>query len=403
MNCNDVLERLSPYLDGELSPFEQAQVDAHLRKCAACAEELALLRQTVALLRDLEEVEVPAGFRADLRARLAVLPPPIARAPKAPALPLWRRWGLASAAAAAVAGLVFMNVGPRLASRGVQGSDGPAPGLSAPHDSTGQTPPADSRTATSDPADQPVAEADTARQSDPPETQPDSNGKPDGQSAGPVSQNNHNGPGPSQGTQGPNGTGTPHKSDNTSVPADRTPGKTPIPSNVTVASLQDLPDPVETGDPAMTHHTYRTTVAVKSLAEAQAALSGMMDGRLQARLVNQPKLADGSLELTYEVERDSEQKALALLAELGTVLDQPAAETEDLSGQYNTLIEQMRELKNRNMELLGQVDDPELGELAQSTLKRNQAELNRYQADLDVLTYKAGHSTIVLVLKERTE
>lgn len=43
MNCENVRERLTAYLDGELDVLAHAELDGHLRDCAACA--LALRRQ----------------------------------------------------------------------------------------------------------------------------------------------------------------------------------------------------------------------------------------------------------------------------------------------------------------------------------------------------------------------
>jgi hypothetical protein len=57
-----VEEMLSPYLDGELSPKEQARVEKHLARCADCAQNLHTLRQTVALLGQLPPVAVPRSF-----------------------------------------------------------------------------------------------------------------------------------------------------------------------------------------------------------------------------------------------------------------------------------------------------------------------------------------------------
>ena len=56
-----VIERLSPYMDGELSPAERAQVDAHLRGCAACAGHLEELRAVEAAARALP-LQVPPGY-----------------------------------------------------------------------------------------------------------------------------------------------------------------------------------------------------------------------------------------------------------------------------------------------------------------------------------------------------
>lgn len=57
-----VAEMLSAYLDGELSPKEQARVKKHLARCADCAQNLHTLRQTVALLGQLPPVAVPRSF-----------------------------------------------------------------------------------------------------------------------------------------------------------------------------------------------------------------------------------------------------------------------------------------------------------------------------------------------------
>jgi anti-sigma factor RsiW len=68
-----VEEMLSAYLDGELSPKEQATVEKHLARCADCAQNLHTLRQTVALLGQLPPVAVPRSF--------AVRPIQVARRP----------------------------------------------------------------------------------------------------------------------------------------------------------------------------------------------------------------------------------------------------------------------------------------------------------------------------------
>lgn len=57
-----VEEMLSAYLDGELSPKEQALVEKHLAQCADCSQNLRTLRQTVALLGELSPVAVPRSF-----------------------------------------------------------------------------------------------------------------------------------------------------------------------------------------------------------------------------------------------------------------------------------------------------------------------------------------------------
>jgi hypothetical protein len=48
-------ERLSEYMDGELSEVEQAAVEAHVATCGDCAETLAALRRVVARAGTLED------------------------------------------------------------------------------------------------------------------------------------------------------------------------------------------------------------------------------------------------------------------------------------------------------------------------------------------------------------
>ncbi|MGI6145056.1 MAG: DUF4349 domain-containing protein [Clostridia bacterium] len=70
MNCREVQENLSLYLDQEMSEAEMSTVKNHLDNCLACREELASLRETVSLLSSLEEVIPPASFRSELYAKL---------------------------------------------------------------------------------------------------------------------------------------------------------------------------------------------------------------------------------------------------------------------------------------------------------------------------------------------
>jgi hypothetical protein len=60
-------EQRSAFLDKQLSSQEQAIVDTHLRDCQQCQQALAELRQTVALLHALPQVEVPRSFTLPAR------------------------------------------------------------------------------------------------------------------------------------------------------------------------------------------------------------------------------------------------------------------------------------------------------------------------------------------------
>lgn len=55
-------EQLSAFLDGEVSMEERTPWDEHLKTCEQCQQELASLRQTVALLHALPQPALPRSF-----------------------------------------------------------------------------------------------------------------------------------------------------------------------------------------------------------------------------------------------------------------------------------------------------------------------------------------------------
>jgi hypothetical protein len=62
-------DRLSAFLDGELPAAERAEVEGHVRECAACARELEELAAVDALARELP-VQAPPGYFEALPGRL---------------------------------------------------------------------------------------------------------------------------------------------------------------------------------------------------------------------------------------------------------------------------------------------------------------------------------------------
>jgi hypothetical protein len=99
-----VEESLSAYLDGELTPAEKSRVEQHLQECRACAQNLATLRQTVSLLKELPAKRAPRSF--------AVKPVTIRARRAAP--PAWG-YGLLKGATALAALLLVLLVGGDLA------------------------------------------------------------------------------------------------------------------------------------------------------------------------------------------------------------------------------------------------------------------------------------------------
>ena len=94
-------DRLSAFLDGELSAAERAEVQGHLRECAACTRELEELGAVDAFARELP-VEAPAGYFDELPGRVRAR---VRRPARAPRMALW-----AVAAAAAVMAVVVTPV-----------------------------------------------------------------------------------------------------------------------------------------------------------------------------------------------------------------------------------------------------------------------------------------------------
>jgi anti-sigma factor RsiW len=72
LSCEDVLDRLSDYLDGELAAPARAAVEAHVRGCDGCARFGGEFKSTVLALRGhlLRSPAPPARLVAKLREAL---------------------------------------------------------------------------------------------------------------------------------------------------------------------------------------------------------------------------------------------------------------------------------------------------------------------------------------------
>ena len=108
-------EKLSAYLDGQLSPSERSAVESHLGTCGQCQWSLQTLRTTVQWTRDLPVVPVPRVF---------TIPVPVQLAPE----PRWR-WSmpLLQGATALVALLFVFAVAGDLMMRGALPALAPRP------------------------------------------------------------------------------------------------------------------------------------------------------------------------------------------------------------------------------------------------------------------------------------
>lgn len=66
--CNELVELITPYLDGELSPEQRARIEEHLAICDGCMNALEQMRETIRVTGSLTEEQIPEPQRQALRA-----------------------------------------------------------------------------------------------------------------------------------------------------------------------------------------------------------------------------------------------------------------------------------------------------------------------------------------------
>jgi anti-sigma factor RsiW len=102
-DCDLMCERLAAYLEGDLSPAEQAQADQHLTECAACAESLVELRAIASEAAQLPPLTPSRDLWAGIEARISTPVTRLERARTSVRRAPSHRWQLAIAAGALVA------------------------------------------------------------------------------------------------------------------------------------------------------------------------------------------------------------------------------------------------------------------------------------------------------------
>ena len=70
MQCNDIQEKLSAYMDGDISSEERRLIEEHLKSCQQCNETLADLRKTTEYVRDLGDIEPPAWLTQKIMTKI---------------------------------------------------------------------------------------------------------------------------------------------------------------------------------------------------------------------------------------------------------------------------------------------------------------------------------------------
>ena len=121
-DCGRALELLSLELDGQLTPEERGELEAHLAGCGECRRAAEELRQLHTILPELEE-EVPDGLHQAIMDRVRaekVVPLSGARRPSQ-----LRRWASLAAAFA----VILLGAGTWRLFQGAGGSGAPAAGV----------------------------------------------------------------------------------------------------------------------------------------------------------------------------------------------------------------------------------------------------------------------------------
>ncbi len=67
MNCIEIKQLFSPYLDGRVSGSEMRALTCHVEQCAACEREYAAMQRTQQLLASLGRKKAPADLALKLR------------------------------------------------------------------------------------------------------------------------------------------------------------------------------------------------------------------------------------------------------------------------------------------------------------------------------------------------
>jgi RNA polymerase sigma-70 factor (ECF subfamily) len=71
MTCRELFERLSEYVDGELSQEICQEIQRHMEGCTPCVAFAKTLKKTAEMCRRLPSKPVPPDVVADLRNALA--------------------------------------------------------------------------------------------------------------------------------------------------------------------------------------------------------------------------------------------------------------------------------------------------------------------------------------------
>ena len=67
LDCDELVELVTAYLEGALPRSERRRIEAHLKECDGCRTYLEQMRMTIDATGRLTEGDVPPGAREDLQ------------------------------------------------------------------------------------------------------------------------------------------------------------------------------------------------------------------------------------------------------------------------------------------------------------------------------------------------
>jgi len=70
MNCQEVRELCSEYVDHRLSPMKIALFEEHLKACLGCSQEVEGMRKTVSLIGSLDEIDASPNFLTQVHRKI---------------------------------------------------------------------------------------------------------------------------------------------------------------------------------------------------------------------------------------------------------------------------------------------------------------------------------------------
>jgi anti-sigma factor RsiW len=66
MHCQELVEVITDYLEGALSPEDRRRFEKHLSTCSGCRNYLEQMRATIRATGALKEESIPGGVREQL-------------------------------------------------------------------------------------------------------------------------------------------------------------------------------------------------------------------------------------------------------------------------------------------------------------------------------------------------